>query len=93
MMQLDSTGNGPAIALGLKRVHRAPKRSPGQEVRLGTEAEETQRESPKHALSYKPDGFFARHALALELSKSGPTEALPHFEYLVRYPDCAAILY
>ncbi len=46
----------------------------------------------KGALEANPDDTFARYALALELSTSDqPTDAWPHFEYLLNHhPDYSA---
>ncbi len=47
------------------------------------------------ALASNPDDTFARYALALELSNSNqPTDAWPHFEYLLNHhPDYSPTYY
>ncbi len=46
------------------------------------------------ALRSNPDDAFTRYALALELIKSAPHEAWPHFEYLLaHHRDYAATYY
>ena len=49
----------------------------------------------QETLEANPDDTFARYALAMELSTCDrPTDAWPHFEYLLsRHPDYSATYY
>jgi hypothetical protein len=61
---------------------------------LSTEGEKSRREFLEQALQDDPDNTFARYALALELAKTEPEQAWPHFEYLLtHHPNYAATYY
>jgi tetratricopeptide (TPR) repeat protein len=48
----------------------------------------------EETLRQNPGDAFARYGLALELSKSAPAEAWPHFEYLLaHHPEYSATYY
>jgi len=58
---------------------------------MSPEPERTRREFLEEALRQDPGNTFARYGLALELTKSEPSAAWTHFEYLLlHHPDYSA---
>lgn len=73
------------------RAHRGPNRGGKQ---LPEDAAKSRMEFLAEALRNNPDDAFTRYALALELARSAPQDAWPHFEYLLaHHPDYAATYY
>lgn len=63
-------------------------------VRAKIEMEKSRLEFLQEALNNNPDDAFVRYALAMELTKSAPEEAWPHFDYLLtRHPEYSATYY